>query len=108
MDGQNHEEWFYSLDQNDMANLCKKWVERNTEIDLPELNGYDDWLNYFKKLPPASIRQMAVIGQAFMPTEAYAALTRWACVIRKGGSVAILLCRFFENACKLRFGADLW
>lgn len=82
MDGQNHEEWFYSLDQNDMANLCKKWVEKNTEIDLPELNGYDDWLNYFKKLPPASIRQMAVIGQAFMPTEAYAALTRWADILK--------------------------
>lgn len=82
MNGQKHEEWFYSLDQNDMANLCKKWVERNTEIDLPELNGYDDWLNYFKKLPPASIRQMAVIGQAFMPTEAYAALTRWADILK--------------------------
>lgn len=82
MDGQNHEEWFYSLDQNDMANLCKKWVEKNTEIDLPELNGYDDWLNYFKKLPPATIRQMAVIGQAFMPTEAYAALTRWADILK--------------------------
>lgn len=83
MNGQTHEEWFYSLDQNDMANLCKKWVERNTEIDLPDkLNGYDDWLNYFKKLPPATIRQMAVIGQAFMPTEAYAALTRWADILK--------------------------
>lgn len=82
MDGQTHEEWFYSLDQNDMANLCKKWVEKNVEVDLPELNDYDEWLNYFRKLPPASIRQMAVIGQAFMPTEAYAALTRWADILK--------------------------
>lgn len=74
---EEHEEWFYSLDQNEMVELCKGWVKKNTTVELPDLHDYDAWLNYFRTIPPAVTRQLGVIGQYSLPTEAYAALTRW-------------------------------
>ena len=49
---------------------------------MPDLKDYDEWLDYFRKLPPATINQLAMVGQTFLPTEAYAALTRWADILK--------------------------
>ena len=82
MESQTNEEWFYALSQGDMAKLCREWTRRNTSVEIPALHDYDEWLDYFRKLPPASINQLAMIGQTFLPTEAYAALTRWADILK--------------------------
>ena len=82
MDGQTNEEWFYSLSTNEMVRLCREWTRQNISLELPDLHDYDEWLNYFRKLPPATINQLALVGQTFLPTEAYAALTRWADILK--------------------------
>lgn len=82
MEEQSHEDWFYSLNAQQMAQLCREWTRRNVSLDLPELRDYDEWLDYFRKLPPATINQLALIGQTFIPTEAYAALTRWGDILK--------------------------
>lgn len=82
MDGQSNEEWFYALEAREMVKLCREWTRRNISVDLPDLHDYDDWLDYFRKLPPATITQLAMVGQTFLPTEAYAALTRWADILK--------------------------
>lgn len=82
MDGQTNEEWFYSLSTNEMVRLCREWTRQNISLELPDLHDYDEWLDYFRKLPPATINQLAMVGQTFLPTEAYAALTRWADILK--------------------------
>lgn len=82
MEGQSHEDWFYALNAQQMTQLCREWTRRNISIDLPELDDYDEWLNYFRKIPPATVNQLAMVGQTFLPTEAYAALTRWADILK--------------------------
>lgn len=82
MDGQTNEEWFYSLSSIEMVKLCREWTRQNISTDLPDLHDYDEWLNYFRTLPPATINQLAMVGQTFLPTEAYAALTRWADILK--------------------------
>ncbi len=82
MNGQSNEEWFYSLEAREMVKVCREWTRRNISVDMPELHDYDDWLDYFRKLPPATITQLAMVGQTFLPTEAYAALTRWADILK--------------------------
>ena len=82
MEGQSHEDWFYSLNAQQMTQLCREWTRRNISVDLPELDDYDEWLNYFRKIPPATVNQLAMVGQTYLPTEAYAALTRWADILK--------------------------
>lgn len=82
MEGQSHEDWFLSLDSKQMAELSRKWLSANILTDLPELDNYDDWLNYFKKIPPLKIQELARVGQGILSTEAYAALTRWADILK--------------------------
>lgn len=82
MEEQSHEDWFYALRPQEMAQVCREYCRRNVPVDLPELRDYDDWLDYFRKLPPATINQLAMVGQTFLPTEAYAALTRWADILK--------------------------
>ena len=82
MEAQSPEDWFYSLDAKDMVRLCREWTKQNISVDLPDLHDYDEWLDYFRKLPPATINQLAMVGQTFLPTEAYAALTRWADILK--------------------------
>lgn len=65
-----------------MTQLCREWTRRNISVDLPELDDYDEWLNYFRKIPPATVNQLAMVGQTYLPTEAYAALTRWADILK--------------------------
>lgn len=82
MEGQSHEDWFYALSAPEMVKLCREWTRQNISVELPDLHDYDEWLNYFRTLPPATISQLALIGQTSMPTEAYAALTRWADILK--------------------------
>lgn len=74
---QAHLNWFYKLDAKHFVYLTREWNERNLEIKLKKKRNYDDWLNYFKTLPPAQIRVLAATGQDFLTTEAYAALSWW-------------------------------
>lgn len=70
-------DWFYALDPKHFVYLTKEWNERNLQIKLKRKKNYDEWLNYFKTLPPSQIRLLASTGQDFLTTEAYAALSWW-------------------------------
>lgn len=72
-----HDEWFFKLKPAYFVQLQTEWNERNLEIKLPRLSNYDEWLNYFKGLSPNKIKILAVTGRDILPTEAYAALSRW-------------------------------
>lgn len=82
MESQSHEDWFYSLDAREMVQLSREWTRRNVPVELPDLRDYDEWLDYFRKLPPATVNQLAMVGQTFIPTEAYAAATRWVDILK--------------------------
>ena len=72
-----HEHWFYKLPPALFKQLCKEWNEKNLKIKLPNKDGYDEWLNYFKTLSPTTVKILATTGQDILSTEAYAALSRW-------------------------------
>ena len=82
MTAQTHEDWFLSLDSRAMQELCRKWTQANIVDNLPDIDNYDDWLDYFKKVPPLKIQELARVGQGFLSTEAYAALTRWVDILK--------------------------
>lgn len=71
------EKYFYSLTLDDFIEYAKVWNETKLKLKIPKHTNYDQWLNYFKTLSPSVIRQLAVSGVDFLPTEAYAALSRW-------------------------------
>lgn len=71
------EQFFYKLSLDDFVEYAKVWNETQLKIKIPKLDTYDAWLNYFKKLSPSALRQLVVSGLDFLPTEAYAALSRW-------------------------------
>lgn len=72
-----HEEWFYNLDPKHFVYLTKQWNEQNLNIKLKRKKNYDEWLNYFKTMPPNHIRMLAATGRDLLTTEAYAALSWW-------------------------------
>ncbi len=72
-----HERWFFGLDNKHFKLLTKDYNESKLEVKLETKENYDQWLNYFKTMPPSVIRQLATTGLDFLPTEAYAALSRW-------------------------------
>ena len=72
-----HEKWFYNLEVDHFVYLQKEWNEHNLKITLKSHENYDEWLNYFKTLSPNTIRILAKTGMDILPTEAYAALSRW-------------------------------
>lgn len=71
------EQWFFKLSNKEFVQLTKDWNEKNLKIKIKKQVDYDHWLNYFKTLPPNSIRLLASTGLDILPTEAYAALARW-------------------------------
>lgn len=81
------EVWFYGLDLDHFKHQAKRWNEENLLIQIPDLDGYDDWLNYFKDLSPSVIKQLAVSGLDFLPTDGYAALSRWHDIITHPGRI---------------------
>lgn len=72
-----HEKWFFDLAPKYFVQLQKEWNEVNLKITLEKHDNYDAWLNYFKTLPPNTIKLLASTGMDILPTEAYAALSRW-------------------------------
>lgn len=72
-----HEDWFFKLKAPYFIQLQTEWNERNLKIKIKPQENYDQWLNYFKTLPPSIIRVLATTGLDILPTEAYAALARW-------------------------------
>lgn len=72
-----HESWFFKLSPKYYVQLQKEWNENNLKIVIKPQSNYDEWLNYFKTLPPSHIKLLAATGQDFLTTEAYAALSRW-------------------------------
>lgn len=76
------EQFFYALALDDFIEYAKVWNETKLKIKIPKLDNYDQWLNYFKTLSPSVIRQLAISGVDFLPTEAYAALSRWHDIIK--------------------------
>lgn len=74
--------WFLELSHDEFNEMCKKWNERNFKIKLPKDKDYEGWLNYFKDLPPSTIRILSSSGIDVLSTEAYAALSRWHDIIK--------------------------
>lgn len=72
-----HETWFFKIPSKYFIQLQKEWNEKNLKIKIKPQENYDQWLNYFKELPPNTIRELALTGLDILPTEAYAALARW-------------------------------
>lgn len=71
------EAWYFGHDIKYFVKLSQLWNEANLQIQIPNHDGYDEWLNYFKGLSPTIIKQLAVTGVDFLPTDGYAALSRW-------------------------------
>lgn len=74
--------WFLELSHDEFIEMCKKWNERNFKLKLPKNKDYEGWLNYFKDLPPSTIRILSSSGIDVLSTEAYAALSRWHDIIK--------------------------
>lgn len=71
------EAWFLKLDHDHFMHYAEQWNKANLHVEIPKLDGYDEWLNFFKDLSPTIIRQLAVTGLDFLPTDGYAALSLW-------------------------------
>lgn len=80
-------DYFFNLPSKKFVQLTKDWNEANLKIKLQNQDNYDQWLNYFKTLPPNSIRLLASTGLDILPTEAYAALARWHDIISNPGRI---------------------
>lgn len=78
----DYESFFLDLDLDHFASLTKRWAENDLKIKIPNYDNYDQWLNYFKNLSPSVIKKLAITGVDFLPTEAYAALSRWHDIIK--------------------------
>lgn len=83
-----HKAWFLSLDVDTFQELCRTWNSKNLGVDIPtDLDGYDQWLNFFKRLSPSSIESLYDLGKDTLNTEAYAALARWKDIIEAPGRI---------------------
>jgi hypothetical protein len=74
--------WFFKQNTETFLLIVKEWNEANLKIKIPKHENYDEWLNYFKRLTPTVIQKLAKTGMDFLPTEAYAALSRWHEIIK--------------------------
>lgn len=83
-----HKSWFLSLDRDDFEELCRSWNSQHLGIDIPSnLEGYDRWLDFFKKLSPNAVESLYDLGKDALNTEAYAALARWKDIIETPGRI---------------------
>lgn len=71
------EKYFYALSLADFIQYTQIWNENSLKIKIPKYDNYDQWLNYFKTLSPNVNKQLTISGMDMLPTEAYAALSRW-------------------------------
>ena len=83
-----HKSWFLGLDQTSFQELCSLWNSQHIGVDIPnDLDGYDQWLNFFKHLSPSAIESLYELGRDALNTEAYAALARWKDIIEAPGRI---------------------
>lgn len=83
-----HKAWFLGLDQASFQELCATWNSQHIGIEIPNnLDGYDQWLNFFKHLSPSAIESLYDLGKDALNTEAYAALARWKDIIETPGRI---------------------
>lgn len=75
-------EWFYKQPLETFIFLTEQWNERNLQISIPTHDDYDEWLNYFKRLSPRVVQTLAKTGVDFLPTDGYAALSRWHDIVK--------------------------
>lgn len=69
--------YFFKLSFKQFVELTKDWNDENLKVKIQMHDSYDAWLNYFKTLSPSQIRLLAQTGLDILPTEGYAALSRW-------------------------------
>lgn len=81
------ESWFINLDRTSFQELCKQWNEKNLGIKIPELDGYDKWLNFFKSLSPNTNEMLYETGKDSLSTEAFSALARWMDIVKTPGRI---------------------
>lgn len=81
------ESWFINLDRTSFQELCKQWNEKNLGIKIPELDGYDKWLNFFKSLSPNTNEMLYETGKDSLSTEAFSALARWMDIVKSPGRI---------------------
>lgn len=83
-----HTAWFLGLDQATFQELCSAWNSQHLGLTIPkDLDGYDQWLNFFKHLSPSAIESLYELGRDALNTEAYAALARWKDIIEAPGRI---------------------
>ena len=83
-----HKAWFLSLGQATFQELCSAWNSQHIGVQIPsDLDGYDQWLNFFKHLSPSAIESLYELGRDALNTEAYAALARWKDIIEAPGRI---------------------
>lgn len=83
-----HRTWFLSLEKDDFQELCSTWNSQHIGVEIPKnIDGYDQWLNFFKKLSPNAIENLYDLGKDTLNTEAYAALARWKDIIEAPGRI---------------------
>lgn len=81
------EKYFFSLSNKKFVQLTKDWNEEKLKVKLVMQPNYDAWLNYFKTMSPNTIRLLAETGLDILPTEGYAALSRWHDIISNPGRI---------------------
>ncbi len=81
------EQYFFKLSHTKFVQLTKDWNEVNLKIKLTRQKNYDEWLNYFKAMSPNQIKLLAQTGMDILPTEGYAALSRWHDIISNPGRI---------------------
>lgn len=81
------DEYFFKLSHTKFIQLTKDWNEEKLKIRLVKQKNYDAWLNYFKTMSPNQIRMLAQTGMDILPTEGYAALSRWHDIISNPGRI---------------------
>lgn len=80
-------DYFFKLPYTKFIQFTKEWNEEKLKIKLTKQPHYDAWLNYFKTLSPNQIKLLAQTGLDILPTEAYAALSRWHDIISNPGRI---------------------
>lgn len=81
------DKYFFSLSDKKFIQLTKDWNEEKLNIKLVKQKNYDAWLNYFKTMSPNQIKLLAQTGLDILPTEGYAALSRWHDIISNPGRI---------------------
>lgn len=76
-DKAKHEDWFYKLNEDEFIELARTYVSVNSKINIAKDASYDDALNYFKLVPPITIKVLMKTGQAGLSVEQYASLRVW-------------------------------